>query len=388
MLYLFNPENDLALANFSSTYTPPASAMTMAEDLALLPLWYAPNNTAIWAKNRPENEIYLKNFSSLFGKNFSLVFGNTIPNNEIVPWGWSPRLRKQLLDLGIASDILPSLTDIQRIRDYSHRTNAVRLLSDLQSENTEYCGSSHYFTHIDDLLRWLMVQKEDCVLKMPLSGSGKGLVWILGKITDKQTDWANRVIRMQGGVVAEIKLKKQLDFAMEFRLHSGKARFEGYSLFEATESGAYKGNRLMSDDEIEKIIAQSVSIAVMQQLQHKLLEKLPLLFPFYDGFLGVDMMLCNTPLGTQIHPCVEINLRMNMGLVAHGIYRDFVHPLSTGKFTIAYFKKSGEALAHHIHLSQHYPLVMDEKTIVSGYLNLTPVSEATQYVAQVEIVKK
>lgn len=40
-MYLFNPEHDLALANFSPNYTPPASAALMAAELALLPAWYS-----------------------------------------------------------------------------------------------------------------------------------------------------------------------------------------------------------------------------------------------------------------------------------------------------------------------------------------------------------
>ena len=40
-MHLFNPEHDLALANFSPNYTPPASATLMAAELALLPVWYS-----------------------------------------------------------------------------------------------------------------------------------------------------------------------------------------------------------------------------------------------------------------------------------------------------------------------------------------------------------
>jgi len=87
---------------------------------------------------------------------------------------------------------------------------------------------------------------------MPLSGSGKGLMWILGDMTDKQTDWCRRVIRQQGGVVAEPVLRKVLDFAMEFYLDGGACRFAGYSLFHAADSGAYGGNELLSDSRIEE----------------------------------------------------------------------------------------------------------------------------------------
>ena len=40
-LYLFNPENDMALASGSPYYMAPASAKKMASDLGTLPAWYA-----------------------------------------------------------------------------------------------------------------------------------------------------------------------------------------------------------------------------------------------------------------------------------------------------------------------------------------------------------
>ncbi len=69
----------------------------------------------------------------------------------------------------------------------------------------EFCGGNHiFFTNMEELLAYQHSTPGNKVLKMPLSGSGKGLIWILGgKITDKQVDWCRRVIRLQGGVVAE-----------------------------------------------------------------------------------------------------------------------------------------------------------------------------------------
>lgn len=46
-LYLFNPENDMALACGDSYYMPPASARRMAADLSVLPAWYAAPGDAV-----------------------------------------------------------------------------------------------------------------------------------------------------------------------------------------------------------------------------------------------------------------------------------------------------------------------------------------------------
>lgn len=40
-LYLFNPENDMALASASPYYMAPSNIKKMAADLSALPAWYA-----------------------------------------------------------------------------------------------------------------------------------------------------------------------------------------------------------------------------------------------------------------------------------------------------------------------------------------------------------
>ena len=48
------------------------------------------------------------------------------------------------------------------------------------------------------------------------------------------------------------------------------------------------------------------------------------------------MMICRFPENEKpffrIHPCVEINLRMNMGVVARFLYDRYVRSDSTGRF--------------------------------------------------------
>ena len=44
-LYLFNPENDLAIAFGGENYTPPPAAQLIGKELSALPLWYADDST-------------------------------------------------------------------------------------------------------------------------------------------------------------------------------------------------------------------------------------------------------------------------------------------------------------------------------------------------------
>ncbi|MEA5063338.1 MAG: hypothetical protein VB054_08425, partial [Petrimonas sp.] len=71
-MHLFNPDNDLALANFSANYTPPASALKIAEDLAILPVWYAPEKAKVVA-GIAQNEPFLSGLKEIFPIRASLV---------------------------------------------------------------------------------------------------------------------------------------------------------------------------------------------------------------------------------------------------------------------------------------------------------------------------
>jgi len=388
-MFYFNPENDLALANFNPFYTPPASARKMANDLAILPMWYAADGSKIIAEDR-YNRDFLDRIKEVFPLDVSLIsFSCLSPfsHEKVIPWGWNPSLRKKLIDAGMDVASLPSLDELERIREYSSRRNAVRLLTDLQADHPFFCGESHYFTEINDVLKFLSSDKGDKVLKMPYSGSGKGLVWIKGDITDKQQDWCKRVINNQGGVVVEPVFDKVKDFAMEFRIDDGRVYFTSYSLFHSTSSGMYAGNRLLSDFIIEQHLSTYVPITYLRDLIIELEHKLVSYFPAYKGFLGVDMMICrNKEHDYPIHPCVEINMRMNMGLVARAFYDRFVHEASGGIFKTVFFKQNGEALQYKTKMVADDPLIVKDNRIVSGFLPLNPVSEETKFMSFAHII--
>lgn len=384
-MYLFNPDNDLALANFSPYYTPPASIAKLSADLSCLPLWYAPNDSVI-AVQSDIDRVFIENMQRLLNIDATIFNINNLVIDDTMrftPWGWNPMLCKRLRDMGMSQELLPTMDELVILREYSNRKNAVDILQELNNKEIDFYGSSYYFTDIDEMLSHLSHANEDYALKMPLSGSGRGLIWILGGITDKQTDWARRVIRTQGGIVVEPKLDRVQDFAMEFSISGGVASFEGYSLFETAASGAYMGNVLISDSEIENHLGGYVPIQKLQHLRELLLDIFPVYFPYYNGILGVDMMICKTVDGYKIQPCVEVNMRMNMGVVAHRFHERFVDSQSMGHYHVDYFKSIGEAFSHHLNMSADFPLVIENYRIKSGYMSLTPVDEDTNYVAWV-----
>ena len=259
--------------------------------------------------------------------------------------------------------------------------------------NELFCGESSYLKTPEEWKRFVE-EREECLLKAPLSGSGKGLNWCKGAFTPFISGWCARVAASQGGIVAEPIYNKVADFAMEFYSDgAGKVTLAGYSLFSTGRSGMYEGNRLLSNEAIRKRLSQYVPLEALTDLANRLICELSMLIgSVYKGYLGVDMMICQFPESEnpvfRIHPCVEINLRMNMGVVARLLYDRYVHPDSTGDFRIDYHPSEGEALKEHERMSATYPLEIREGKVYSGYLSLVPVHKRSCYQAWILVSQK
>jgi len=178
---------------------------------------------------------------------------------------------------------------------------------------------------------------------------------------------------------------------MEFRSSSnGRFGFAGYSQFRTGGSGAYEGNLLISDAAIERNLLEYIPVEEIYKLRDRLEQELSLRFgTIYNGYLGVDMMICRFPESPvyRIHPCVEINLRMNMGVVARHIYDHYIYPTSTGAFQISYYPTEGTAWRAHKEMEEAYPLEIEQGRIKSGYLSLVPAHKKSSYRAWVFISK-
>lgn len=391
-LYIFNPEHDLALASGETNYMAPASARRMASELALLPMWYAEEGSAVLAPSA-YNLDYVKKIQELLGLSVDLITEPELAieqNLDIRPWGWDVALRKRLSVLGVDEVLLPSMGQLNDLREYSHRSKAVALLPELQL-NEYFCGESYYLKTPEEWKRFVEGRKE-CLLKAPLSGSGKGLNWCKGIFTPFISGWCTRVAASQGGVIAEPIYNKVEDFAMEFYSDgAGELTFVGYSLFHTGKSGMYEGNCLLSNEAIRKQLAQYVPLEALMDLENCLKYRLSALVgTVYKGYLGVDMMICRFPENEKpvfrIHPCVEINLRMNMGVIARFLHDRYVRPGSTGRFVIDYHPSEGEALQEHERMSATYPLEIREGRVYSGYLPLVPVHRRSCYRAWIWVI--
>ena len=391
-VYLFNPTHDLALANGEMNYIPPASARRMEEDLALLPIWYVSANDAVLVPSFCNFD-----FFSDWQKNFDIPITlltedslKTEIERIIVPWGWNPALRRHLLILGVNEACVPTMEYIYALRNYSYRLWAVRLLPKLLLNNY-FCGESVYL-ETPSLWQEYVEKKGTCLLKAPLSGSGKGLNWCKGGLTSSIAGRCAHIATLQGGVVGEPIYNKVQDFAMEFYVVDGKFIFVGYSLFRTDEKGRYAGNELLSNEEILQLLAIYVPYEELVHLRFRLIDELASwLGNTYVGYLGVDMMICYFPGEIpeyRIHPCVEINLRMNMGIVARLLTDRYISSKSKGVLRILRYPSPGQALEVHRRWEEEFPLQLEDGRICVGYYSLVPVTVFSTYHAFIYVERK
>ena len=148
------------------------------------------------------------------------------------------------------------------------------------------------------------------IFKSPWSSSGRG-VFVGNGCGERTNARLQGFLSSQGGFVMERFYEdKMLDFAMEFFIHPDHTvRFLGYSVFTTGEHGAYGYNYVESQEHLLRRI--DADAAFLRRLIDY--HKTHLSAIAYHGPVGIDML--KTADGS-IHPCLEINLRLNMGILA------------------------------------------------------------------------
>ncbi len=294
-MLVFNPEHDLCMANGDANFVPPSSALKFARDCASLVGWI-----------------------------------ETDSDDNVTPWGWDAALKRHLQKSGVTEELLPSDDDIEYIRSMSHRRMA--------SEASDFiCANirSDLLRPVSDVVE-LYSEKDvaeavalygDAVAKSPWSGSGKGLRWLrAGELSSADMGWCRNVIARQGSVMLERRHRILQDFAMLYSTGTDGVSFEGYSLF-FNDNGIYKGNVLASDDWIFKYLASKFLPAdlisgVRENIRLYLSENFT---GKYSGYIGVDMFVYESGDGKfRLAPCVEINVRMTMGLLARRLFDNHI----------------------------------------------------------------
>ena len=314
LLFTFNPSHELALADNHTNFTPNAMVTMMEKQLFELPFLFARENDFIL--NPSDNTIF-----DFYGNPTTIIGKRVLP----FPWGWNRSVREKFRKAGVDKEWLPSDDYIQQLRQMASRSFAANYICDFlalaDSHFTGFFVGHHMRFHTS--LDSLPLCTGPLIFKQPWSTSGRGN--FVTETTDNNSrQRLSGYLRTQGGFLADRFYVKTLDFAMEFYVRSdASVDFIGYSLFKASENGKYGGNMVAEQEEIkDEIICALHSRELVDYLQkthqHLLSSALG---GKYTGFVGVDMMAVKMDDNVCCHPCVEINLRMNMGLVAMAAYR-------------------------------------------------------------------
>jgi len=271
---LFNCSNDMALAANVSQYLPPKRIQQMEEELADIRHY--------WSEG---------------------------------PWGWSIATRQHYRRLGIPDAQLPTDEWLDNVRRLSSRQFACEYIHQLLQE-AEREGLTSML--VGEHMRYLTDIETSAVMptiyKSPWSSSGRG-VFVCEEMDAKTETRLRGYIRNQGGYVADtFYADKAVDFAMEFMIHPDHTvHFLGYSVFETATGGAYGYNYVESQPQLlERIGADPTLLQWLIDYHTAHLAHIG-----YHGPVGIDMIRLTDG---RLHPVIEINLRMNMGILSLYLY--------------------------------------------------------------------
>ncbi len=392
-IHLFNPGHETAVLSGSESYTPPQNVRKIQRDLALLPLWYADTGDCVWIGETSDLSFLSALPDTLVPAVIPATTGS-VPMEGLTaaPWGLSPQSLRFFRDInrkeGTHINVPVWEADYARL---TGRQTAAICLDRMREQLIGYAlpATPVFCNTIDEVEACLPAYTGSCLLKTPFSSSGRGLMWLTGnRLSAKDREWIGGALQKQGCVSVEQGLDNVHDFAMEFHIDpEGNVRYEGLSVFATTGNGAYAGNRLEAQEYMLEKLIEPVGTGLYERIRGVALEVLRAVFGgIYSGYIGIDMLLYRDAAGRiTVHPCVEINMRYTMGMVAIRLFRQYIHPEASGAFYVSYDK---HAFLEHERMKAHYPLVIADGRIRSGYQTLCPVTVETHYRAFIIMEEK
>lgn len=402
-VFLFNPTCEYAVANGNESWQSNRILQQMESDLATLPMFFADSKDIIIVDKLPSQR-FLNHFEDIGFTVPNFVLKKEILNSDffqnktfekLKPWGWSPAAHKLLSPFksccSIAFQNSPVASWKPEHRNIYSKAFALEILKELLctfSSNLflaknlipEICRSKEQIEKL--LSRWGKL-----MIKAPWSSSGRGIQPIT-KIPIHEKVWEKLlgIVNDQGFAIVEPLLAKAADLAFQFEVKEGKISYLGISNFSADKNGQYRGNYLNGppesySKEIVKFInnaCNSVIDPLMSILEKSELAKL------YEGNFGVDTLIFwDKKNELKMHPCLEINVRQNMGLLSlhiekliqqgkKGMFKTYYNPGESFQF----FKEKMEI---------EHPLKITSKKIESGFFALTDSTPHTRFGAYILI---
>ena len=390
-LHYFNPGSEDPVWSGNIHLTPSANVQRMFTDLSCIPLWYASQDDLVWTED-PKAVSYSEEMHMIF-PNLPQIFSTETmkkpeeyPQLEAAPWGLSPHSLYQFKLLRKKKNLPLSITTWkERYRTLTGRRMAKCVFNRLKEllPGVNMPKAPEFVCFFADVERLAHNSRYPLILKKPFSSSGRGLHWLRGpKLNDKDMKWINGALNKQGEVSVERAQNKLIDFAMEFESDgNGKVAYRGLSVFGTQDNGAYIGNVIGSEAFRQSLLLQYGSKEVLEMYKNALETALSEYYgSHYAGPLGVDMLIYAGPNNQpMVHPCVEINMRRTMGMLALNLSERYVSEDSTGNFRLEFNANEGAINQLHQEMETNYPIVMRNGRITSGYVALSPVAEETNF---------
>lgn len=395
-VFYFNPTCELAVANGSFSYMPPQLLRDFEKDCSVLPFVFGTSSDFVLTEKKPSTEFInrltdagfeLPDFCSLE----ELISKKT---DSIIPWGWSPAAHFILKDLKAQCSPKfresPVFTWTEEYKTLYERATSLRFLNDFLAQNPldffiENEMTGLIIANLEEIEN-LLKRQIPLVLKAPMSSSGRGIQIIRKPVLNASNrQWISGVLNQQKYLIAEPFLDKIVDFSFQFKIsNTGEPEYLGYSVFETNSNGQYKstfihpGIEKHGSSEIyvqtEEMIS-GTAVRLKEALRHTVYTEL------HRGFLGIDAMIYRGKKGLKIQPCIEINSRMNMGILTMLIEKR-IEESTTGKFEL-FYGSHGDFQRFATEKTQEQPLKMRNGKLSSGFLSLVEPAEEKQFGAYI-----
>lgn len=382
----------MSIANGVFSYMPPKRFRQMEADLATISAFFAGQDDIVIVPNTiPES--WLKMMEKLGFIMPVFLKKEDIPKNSVAhirPWGWSPATHFYFKEIKAFTSISFKETVNSQWKDsyrelYSRKTSAKLLRAIIEKEDNPLFPSIGEIPQVCKSIEEieLVVYKTNRVLlKAPWSSSGRGLYLLNpNEINEINKQWISGVLKSQKYVMAEVYKDKVCDLSFQFYVSEDQSiKSVGTTSFIADLKGNYKGNYLHTESiwddnkELEEFLNNGLLKDVECVLKTALYKsEIPL---NYYGYLGVDCMVYREKGILKFQPCVEINLRYNMGLLALKL-SEKIHPKARGVLLTEYVSN----VKHFVRdMQEKSPCVFLDNLLYKGFVVLSLPSKDNSFI--------
>ena len=360
-VYIFNPDNDMALAKGDANYIAPAFAARLTCDLEPLMAWCMPPGSLLVVHDVAVVEPWLAELRERYGVAVKAIGIGELPRSgNLHPWGWSPTLRRLLLKRGVSAACLPTEDELVRWRGLSHRRTSIVFHEQVRRAMSERFAPAPVELRTAEEVTSFAVAHPGCYVKLPWSASGRG-VWHVHDAHGRDfAAWLRGGLSRYGSVLCEVGVDRVLDFAIAFECRACEARPVGLSLFSCDAHNQYSHAVVATDATLRRRIASRYPrFDLLEGALTRVVNEV--MSPVYEGPLGVDLLLGNLDGECVVNPCVEVNLRMTMGMITSRLGNLLMSGDNVATFRV------GEASA-----------------VPRGALQLTPLYAGTRHAAWLE----